>query len=171
MKKPRPKHTKAKAKVRQGKVLVVTSGKGGVGKTTSTAALGAALAKSGQKVVLVDFDVGLRNLDLGLWQGKLIDEVKQKQPKIYRRWQEHPETVCPPEGEMIADAMQRVRGAIDKLLRKLRSGTVVLVVSEPLARLVRCHITGEQLGDLWQAECACGSWESLTIEAENLVAG
>src|SRR5689334_11837715 len=46
------------------KVLVVTSGKGGVGKTTTTAALGAALAQSGKKVVVVDFDVGLRNLDL-----------------------------------------------------------------------------------------------------------
>jgi len=46
------------------KVLVVTSGKGGVGKTTSTAALGAALAQMGEKVVVVDFDVGLRNLDL-----------------------------------------------------------------------------------------------------------
>jgi septum site-determining protein MinD len=48
------------------KVLVVTSGKGGVGKTTSTAAIGAALAQSGQKVAVVDFDVGLRNLDLVL---------------------------------------------------------------------------------------------------------
>jgi septum site-determining protein MinD len=48
------------------KVLVVTSGKGGVGKTTSTAALGAALAQIGGKVVVVDFDVGLRNLDLVL---------------------------------------------------------------------------------------------------------
>ena len=47
-----------------GKVLVVTSGKGGVGKTTSTAALGAALAHGGQKVVVIDFDIGLRNLDL-----------------------------------------------------------------------------------------------------------
>ena len=46
------------------KVLVVTSGKGGVGKTTSTAALGAALAQVGENVVVVDFDVGLRNLDL-----------------------------------------------------------------------------------------------------------
>src|SRR4026209_2788159 len=45
-------------------VLVVTSGKGGVGKTTSTAALGAALAQMGKNVVVVDFDVGLRNLDL-----------------------------------------------------------------------------------------------------------
>jgi septum site-determining protein MinD len=46
------------------KVVVVTSGKGGVGKTTTTAALGAALAQAGQHVVVVDFDVGLRNLDL-----------------------------------------------------------------------------------------------------------
>ena len=45
-------------------VMVVTSGKGGVGKTTSTAALGAALAQAGQNVAVVDFDVGLRNLDL-----------------------------------------------------------------------------------------------------------
>ena len=47
-------------------VMVVTSGKGGVGKTTSTAALGAALAQAGQNVVVIDFDVGLRNLDLVL---------------------------------------------------------------------------------------------------------
>jgi septum site-determining protein MinD len=46
------------------KVVVVTSGKGGVGKTTSTAALGAALAQTNQNVVVIDFDVGLRNLDL-----------------------------------------------------------------------------------------------------------
>jgi len=46
------------------KVVVVTSGKGGVGKTTTAASLGAALAQARQRVVLVDFDVGLRNLDL-----------------------------------------------------------------------------------------------------------
>jgi septum site-determining protein MinD len=48
----------------QAQVLVVTSGKGGVGRTTSTASIGAALAQTGQTVVMVDFDVGLRNLDL-----------------------------------------------------------------------------------------------------------
>ncbi|MBV9287202.1 MAG: septum site-determining protein MinD [Hyphomicrobiales bacterium] len=46
------------------KVIVVTSGKGGVGKTTSTASIGAAIAQSGARVCVVDFDVGLRNLDL-----------------------------------------------------------------------------------------------------------
>ena len=46
------------------RIIVVTSGKGGVGKTTSSANLGMALAKLGRKVVLVDADFGLRNLDL-----------------------------------------------------------------------------------------------------------
>lgn len=46
------------------KVIVMTSGKGGVGKTTSSAAFGAGLAMRGKKTVIIDFDVGLRNLDL-----------------------------------------------------------------------------------------------------------
>lgn len=45
-------------------VLVVTSGKGGVGKTTSSAAISTGLALKGKKTVVIDFDVGLRNLDL-----------------------------------------------------------------------------------------------------------
>jgi septum site-determining protein MinD len=47
-----------------GKVIVVTSGKGGVGKTTSSAAIATGLALRGHKTVVIDFDVGLRNLDL-----------------------------------------------------------------------------------------------------------
>ncbi|NPA92599.1 MAG: septum site-determining protein MinD [Chloroflexi bacterium] len=49
-----------------GTVLTITSGKGGVGKTTATANIAAALAKLGQKVVCLDADIGLRNLDLVL---------------------------------------------------------------------------------------------------------
>ena len=47
-----------------GEVIVITSGKGGVGKTTTTANLGSALAMAGKKVVLIDTDIGLRNLDV-----------------------------------------------------------------------------------------------------------
>jgi len=47
-----------------GRVIVITSGKGGVGKTTSTANIGTALAKNGARVAMIDTDIGLRNLDL-----------------------------------------------------------------------------------------------------------
>lgn len=46
------------------KIIVITSGKGGVGKTTTSASIAAGLALSGHKTVVIDFDVGLRNLDL-----------------------------------------------------------------------------------------------------------
>src|SRR5215212_2733247 len=57
---------------RKGRVITVTSGKGGVGKTTTTANLGTALALLGRKVVVIDADIGLRNLDVVLGLEKRI---------------------------------------------------------------------------------------------------
>jgi septum site-determining protein MinD len=64
----RPEPLPAEAALAQprGRTIVITSGKGGVGKTTTTANVGVALAATGAKVVLVDADVGLRNLDIVL---------------------------------------------------------------------------------------------------------
>lgn len=56
--------TQLKQKPPLGRIIVITSGKGGVGKTTSAAAISAGLAKQGYKTVVIDFDVGLRNLDM-----------------------------------------------------------------------------------------------------------
>ena len=66
-----------------GEVIVITSGKGGVGKTTTTANLGSSLAEAGKKVVLVDTDIGLRNLDvvMGLENRivyDIVDVVEEK---------------------------------------------------------------------------------------------
>ena len=58
------KITNIKGETMSGRVIVITSGKGGVGKTTTNANIGTALAKAGKKVVMIDTDLGLRNLDL-----------------------------------------------------------------------------------------------------------
>lgn len=60
-----PKQAKEiKGETMSGRVIVITSGKGGVGKTTTNANIGTALARAGKKVVMIDTDLGLRNLDL-----------------------------------------------------------------------------------------------------------
>jgi phosphoserine phosphatase len=100
----------------------------------------------------------LQNLDHGLWQGMLIEEVRQKQPKVYRQWQEQPETLCPPEGETIDHARDRVAAALTKVLKKHKDGVIGLVVPEPLASVVREFLGQEELGDLWQANCEHGRW-------------
>ncbi len=72
-----------------GKAIVITSGKGGVGKTTATANLGAGLAMSGKSVVLIDTDIGLRNLDLvmGLENRIVFDlvDVIEKKCRSFRQ--------------------------------------------------------------------------------------
>lgn len=69
-----------------GEVIVVTSGKGGVGKTTTTANLGAALSQQGKSVVVIDGDIGLRNLDvvMGLENRIVYDvvDIVEKKCKI-----------------------------------------------------------------------------------------
>ena len=104
----------------------------------------------------------LRNLDHGLWQGMAIDEIRLKQPKVYRQWQDAPECVCPPQGETLEAADERVQSAMIKIMKRHKEGIVGLVVSEPLASLVRSYLTQGQLGDLWQATQAHGDWELLS---------
>lgn len=108
----------------------------------------------------------LKNLDHGLWHGKLIEEVRQTQPKVYRQWQERPETVCPPGGETLAHAQERLGEVISKLTKKHKNGTIAVVVSEPVASLFRNSLDATAVGDLWQAERDRGTWEMIEIETK-----
>lgn len=76
-----------------GKILVITSGKGGVGKTTAVANIGVALARMGRRVVVVDADIGLRNLDmvLGLENRIVFDIVDVVEGRV------------PPEKALVKD--------------------------------------------------------------------
>jgi probable phosphoglycerate mutase len=110
----------------------------------------------------------MQNLDHGLWQGMLVEEVRLKQPKVYRQWQEQPDCICPPEGEMLSAARSRVQGAMSKVVKKHRSGTVAVVAPEPLASLIRCCFGCGSLGNLWKARSEGENWE--VIEAGGPIA-
>ena len=125
-----------------------------------------ALAASRQmRVKRID---GLHNLDHGLWHGKLIQEVRETQPRVYRQWQENAENMCPPEGESLASARGRVSAALVKLLKKHKDGVIALVAPEPLASVCRSVLSACQLGDLWKAERDCGRWEVIDVEPTRL---
>jgi septum site-determining protein MinD len=95
------------------KVITVTSGKGGVGKTTTTANLGVALARMGKKVVLMDADIGLRNLDIvmGLENRIVYDivDVVEKRCKLRQAMIKHKQF---PELYLIPAAQTRDKTAI-----------------------------------------------------------
>jgi len=109
----------------------------------------------------------VRNVNQGLWQGMSIDEFRLQQPKVYRQWQEHPESVCPPEGEMLGEAAERLHVAMSRIFKKHKEGLVAIVASEPMATLIRRYIDRGQLGDLWKAAIeAHGRWDLLEVKPE-----
>jgi broad specificity phosphatase PhoE len=94
----------------------------------------------------------LSNLDQGLWQGMLVDEIRCKQPRLYRQWQDNPWAVAPPEGELLEEACLRVEEALELLLRRHARGRVAVVVPQPLDRVVRWIVSGVSMGDLWDCD-------------------
>lgn len=113
----------------------------------------------------------MQNLNHGLWEGMRIEELKRKHPKVYRQWQDRPESVCPPDGETLESAAARVHTALMKIVRKHKQGTIALVVPEPLARLVRTQLNDSALGNLWTAGEEHGRWEVIDVEPESLSKG
>lgn len=114
----------------------------------------------------VRIDDDLRNLDHGLWEGKRFDELKQTQPRIYRAWAEHPESIAPPCGETIDQADDRVRRFLCRLLRRTSSGTVAVVAAEPLASILRARLLAHPIEDFWAAERRVADWESIPVRAD-----
>ena len=92
--------------------------------------------------VPVKINEGLVNLNQGLWQGLQTDEVRRKYPKAFKQWQESPETICPPEGETVSDAMTRIKKTIKKPMK--RHKVFGIVATEPLMSLISCLITDRE---------------------------
>jgi broad specificity phosphatase PhoE len=108
----------------------------------------------------------LHNLDQGLWQGMLVDEIRRKQPRLHRQWQDNPWAVAPPEGELLEEACERVETALEKLVRRHPSGRVAVVVPQPHDRIVRWLVSGESMGDLWHIDVERPPVDVLPVAAQ-----
>jgi broad specificity phosphatase PhoE len=105
----------------------------------------------------------LRNLDHGLWQGKLISEVRRLQPSFYRQFQESPLTVAPPGGETVNSARQRVEATLTKLAIKHEGGSIAFLAPEPMASIIQCYFAGGQFGEIWKHEQDLGTFERIEL--------
>ncbi|WP_437187752.1 histidine phosphatase family protein [Planctomicrobium sp. SH668] len=83
---------------------------------------------------------GLANVDLGLWQGLARNEIRHKQPRVFRQWEEAPESVCPPCGEPPEELIARIEKSLRKPVRK--GGSFAIVASDPVAGLVLRALRG-----------------------------
>jgi broad specificity phosphatase PhoE len=85
----------------------------------------------------------LRNLDQGLWQGLQREEIKRRHLRVFRQWLDDPVSVCPPEGETIENAQDRIKAALRPLIRRHPDEAIGLVVAEPIAQLIACYLRRE----------------------------
>ena len=115
--------------------------------------------------VKVRVEANLKNMDHGLWHGKEIDELRSNQPRLLRQWEENPDSVCPPGGETTAELMPRIDALLKLITRKHKSGTVVIVVADPMASVIASRIDDQHDTHFIQSNHQCGTHETLGLNA------
>jgi probable phosphoglycerate mutase len=83
-----------------------------------------------------------------LWEGLTEERLKARFPKAYKRWKEDPSSVCPPEGEGIEAAAERMRKALRTVQRKAERAAVGLVLGPVACAIVHCELQHGSLGRL-----------------------
>lgn len=104
----------------------------------------------------------LRNLNQGLWQGLQLDEIRRRNNRVFRQWLDDPLTICPPQGEPVETALERIKSALRPLIRRHQGEAIGLVVAEPLAQLIACYLRRNprvQLDD----EVPTGGFETIVV--------
>ena len=102
----------------------------------------------GLTVTLVD---DLRELSLGAWEGRTVDDVLAMEADAYRNWRERPYDCPPPEGEHIADVARRVLPVMELIVSSHADGQEALVVSHGgVISVYLCHLLGLSPNALWQ---------------------
>jgi broad specificity phosphatase PhoE len=92
---------------------------------------------------------GLEGPSLGLWEGLAVEDLGQRFPKVFRQWREQPLSICPPEGEPLSQAADRLGGRVSKLVAKHPNGTIGIVLGPIAMAAVRCIMENLDLNQLW----------------------
>jgi len=99
---------------------------------------------------------GLREVNLGLWEGQRLEDLEHRVPRAFRQWREDPQSVTPPEGEGPGEARARILGEVGRLLDKARHANQrIALVLRPLAHAIVADALGSS-----EDEGECG-WHTL----------
>lgn len=110
----------------------------------------------------------LRSLDYGLWQGLTVDEIKRRQPRLFKQWIEDPCSICPPGGETLQDASRRLCEAVAVIVRRYKNQAVLLVLRPIMLAIVRCRMEGKPPQDLWQQQPGQTPWLEYEMNAKTI---
>lgn len=108
----------------------------------------------------------LANVDMGLWQGRLVEEIRDTQPRLHRQWQDNPWSVAPPEGELLEEACERVEATLERIFKRHPAGRVAVVVPRPLDAVVTWLVSGRSMGDLWRFDADAELADVLPVAAQ-----
>ncbi len=114
------------------------------------------LSRSGE--IRVRVEENFVNLNYGLWHGKSRSELKENQPRLYRQWQDNPDSICPPDGEPVDAARDRVKMVLKKVRRKHKSDTIAIVAPDPLLSILRSELEGTEVRDLLDLRSDENAW-------------
>ncbi len=95
-------------------------------------------------------DARLGGLDYGLWQGLTIEEVRHRQPSLWKQWLETPLSVRPPGGETIDEVQQRLAELLAEMPKRYRKHAPLLVLKPIPFAVLECMLTGEGLEKIWE---------------------
>jgi broad specificity phosphatase PhoE len=106
---------------------------------------------------------GLEDVDIGLWEGLTPHQLKQRYPRAYKQWTERPATICPPQGESLQQAAERLLAAITRFSLKSKMHPLGVVLGPLALTVVRCQLQALGLDNLWQNVDTTVTWHSLTL--------
>lgn len=116
------------------------------------------IAESQPQAKLKEVDE-LKNVNQGLWQGLPEADIRRRFPRLFRHGKDSSVSICPPEGETLSDACQRLVRVLTKAIRKY--DTFAVVAPEPLATVIRCTLQHRKPR---ATDCLCGEDQTELVQ-------
>ena len=99
----------------------------------------------------------------GVWEGLRLAELEHQYARAYRTWLHNPAAICPPHGENLVHAYERVRSALATLARRHRGQLIGIVAPRLLGALIQCCLRGLGVESVWQIYREDVTWEILPV--------